>query len=164
MQKENGKDIVSDPVIQKLDLHASQQAQCLLTIQRAAYTVEAELIGSSAIPALTESLEALQQSGETVYGYWLDEQLAGAISYKREGTVLDIHRLVVHPAYFRRGIGKTLVSFVEQIEESITTIVVSTGARNIPAKRLYRQLGFVETGDKEIVPGLFITQFEKHLM
>lgn len=77
--------------------------------------------------------------------------------------MLDIHRLVVHPAYFRRGIGQALVRMVEQVEDGIKTIVVSTGAKNIPAKRLYRQLGYSEKGNKEVVPGLVITLFEKHL-
>jgi ribosomal protein S18 acetylase RimI-like enzyme len=149
--------------IGKLDLHDRHQVQHLLVIQRAASTIEAELIGSSAIPALTESREALQQCEETFYGSWIDDHLAGAISYKREGTVLDIHRLVVHPANFRRGIGQALVRMVEQVEDGITIIVVSTGAKNMPAKRLYWQLGCIEKGNKEVVPGLVITQFEKQL-
>ena len=130
-------------------------------MQRAAYAVEAELIGSNEIPPLKETLEALQQSGETFYGYWVDEYLVGAISYKRAATLLDIHRLVVHPAYFRRGIGKALVQWVEQVEPGIEHIVVSTGTKNIPAKSLYTQFGFVEQADKEVIPGLFITLFEK---
>ena len=77
--------------------------------------------------------------------------------------MLDIHRLVVHPAYFRRGIGQALVRMVEQVEDGIKTIVVSTGAKNIPATRLYWQLGYIEKENKEVVPGLVITLFEKHL-
>lgn len=147
--------------IGKFQLQNIQQAQLLLEVQRAAYLVEAELIGSSAIPALQEDLEALQSSDEIFYGYWLDGELAGAISYKREGEVLDIYRLVVHPGYFRRGIGKALVSFVEGVEEGIERIIVSTGSRNAPAKRLYEGLGFSEVGVKEVIPGLWITLFEK---
>ena len=138
-----------------------KQAEELLEVQRTAYLVEAELIGSFAIPALREGLETLQKSGETFYGYWIDEKLAGAIAYKREGKVLDIYRLVVHPNYFRRGIGKALVSFVEGVEEGIERIIVSTGSKNLPAKKLYEGLGFREIGEKEVIPGLWITLFEK---
>jgi ribosomal protein S18 acetylase RimI-like enzyme len=83
---------------------------------------------------------------------------------KRTSSILDIHRLVVHPAYFRRGIGKTLVQFVEQVEDGIETIIVSTGAKNVPAKRLYTQLGFVEKKEEEVIPGLIISLFEKNII
>jgi GNAT superfamily N-acetyltransferase len=138
-----------------------QQARQLLEVQRAAYFVEAELIGSRAIPALHEDLEALQRSDETFYGYWANECLVGAISYKKASELLDIHRLVVHPTSFRRGIGKALVQFVEQAEEDVERVIVSTGTKNLPARQLYTRLGFVEIGEKEVIPGLFITHFEK---
>ncbi|GHO62458.1 hypothetical protein KSC_013500 [Ktedonobacter sp. SOSP1-52] len=147
--------------IGKIHLQDMTQAQELLEMQRAAYLIEAELIGSFAIPALQEDLETLQNSDEIFYGYWIDDRLAGAISYKKEGGLLDIYRLVVHPSYFRRGIGKALVSFVEGVEEGRERIIVSTGARNLPAKRLYEGLGFSEIGEREVIPGLWITLFEK---
>lgn len=148
-------------MIHKIHLQDIQQARQLLEVQRAAYFVEAELIGSFAIPALHEDLQALQQSDETFYGSWVNERLVGAISYKKASGLLDIHRLVVHPAYFRQGIGKALVQFVEQVEDGLEKVIVSTGTKNLPAKQLYTQLGFVEVGEKEVIPGLFITLFEK---
>lgn len=151
-------------MIRRLHLQDMHQARQLLEVQRAAYLVEAELIGSFDIPPLHEDMETLQQTGETFYGYWVEEVLAGAISYKRTSSILDIHRLVVHPAYFRRGIGKNLVQFVEQVEDGIETIIVSTGAKNVPAKRLYTQLGFVEKKEEEVIPGLLISLFEKNII
>ncbi len=148
-------------MIHRIHLQDVQQARQLLEVQRAAYFVEAQLIGSFAIPALYEDLQALQQSDETFYGYWVNKCLVGAISYKKASELLDIHRLVVHPAFFRRGIGKALVQFVEQAEEHLERVIVSTGKKNLPAKQLYTQLGFVEIGEKEVIPGLFITLFEK---
>ncbi|WP_201373206.1 GNAT family N-acetyltransferase [Ktedonobacter robiniae] len=147
--------------IGKIYLQDMAQAKELLEMQRAAYLVEAELIGSFAIPALQEDLETLQNSDEIFYGYWIDHRLAGAISYKKEGGLLDIYRLMVHPRYFRRGIGKALVSFVEGVEEGIERIIVSTGARNLPAKKLYEGLGFRDIGEREVIAGLWITHFEK---
>ncbi|GHO46981.1 GNAT family N-acetyltransferase [Ktedonospora formicarum] len=148
-------------MIHRIHLQDVQQAKQLLEVQRAAYFVEAELIGSFAIPALHEDLQALQRCDETFYGYWVNERLVGAISYKKASELLDIHRLVVHPASFRRGIGKALVQFVEHAEEDMERVIVSTGTKNLPAKQLYTQLGFVEVGEKEVIPGLFITLFEK---
>jgi ribosomal protein S18 acetylase RimI-like enzyme len=147
-------------MITELDLQNPGHLHAIFTIQRAAYTIEAELIGSFEIPALHESLEDLQQSGEVFLGYWFNNQLAGAISSKCEGDVLDIHRLIVDPPFFRRGIGNALVqSIIAHTEPEIKTIIVSTGARNLPAKKLYTQLGFREQGDVEVIPNLWITQF-----
>lgn len=72
----------------------------LLALQKLSYRKEADLIGSDEIPPLHETLEALQASSETFYGYFLDGQLAGAISYKRGDDLLDIYRMMVHPAFF----------------------------------------------------------------
>jgi hypothetical protein len=38
---------------------------------------------------------------------------------------------------------------------------VSTGAKNIPAKNLYKLFGFQEINDIEVAPTIFITLFEK---
>jgi GNAT superfamily N-acetyltransferase len=40
---------------------------------------------------------------------------------------MDIHRLMVHPKHFRKGIAKLLLEFIESNEEDIETIIVSTG-------------------------------------
>jgi hypothetical protein len=51
-----------------LDLCDQPTASELLELQRRAYRVEAELIGSFAIPALHETLAELQRCGETFLG------------------------------------------------------------------------------------------------
>lgn len=149
-------------MIQEIDLANTAQAQELLTLQRASYQVEAELIGSFAIPGLTETLEELQNCGEKFYGYFIEENLAGAISFKLVDEILDIYRLVVAPAYFRRGIARALLDFLLEHEAGYTKVIVQTGSLNIPAKTLYEQAGFNQIGDKEVIPGLFVTLFEKH--
>lgn len=146
-----------------LDIHHLPTAQRLLTIQRAAYAIEAALIGSTHIPPLHETLEALQQSRETFYGCQMDEEIAGFISYVYEDTTLDIYRMAIHPAYFRRGIASALLSHVEQCEPQAARVIVSTGARNEPACQLYLRHGFHHIGDREVEPGLVVSLFEKAL-
>lgn len=135
-------------------------ARAVLELQRSSYAVEAEIIGSRALPPLFETLEELRYSSEDFHGYFLEESLVGAISTKKRGNILDIHRLFVGPDYFRRGIGSSLLRFVEGSGEW-EEITVSSGAKNEPAKRLYLSHGFVEAGEKEVVPGLFVIRFEK---
>jgi ribosomal protein S18 acetylase RimI-like enzyme len=147
----------------ELDVRDEAVAAEILKLQRAAYRHEAELIGSDAIPPLRETLEELQASGERFLGAFVDEQLAGVVSWKLDGGVLDIHRLAVAPAVFRRGIGTALVRAVLGAEPSAARAVVQTGALNAPAKALYAREGFREAGEREVAPGLRVTLFERGL-
>ena len=150
-------------MIKDLDLSHERQVLEILDLQRASYAVEAELIGSFDIPALEDTADTLRRCGENFCGFFAEGRLVGAISYKRGDDILDIHRLVVHPDHFRKGIARALVEHIEGIAGTADRIVVSTGAKNVPAKRLYRSLGFEETREAEAGPGLRITFFEKSL-
>ncbi|MDP4128036.1 MAG: GNAT family N-acetyltransferase, partial [Bacillota bacterium] len=82
------------------------------------------------------------------------------ISSVRPGKGLDICRLVVHPEFFRRGIGGNLLRKIEELEDP-ELITVATGTMNKPAKELYRSLGFVAQEELEVAPGILITCFQK---
>jgi ribosomal protein S18 acetylase RimI-like enzyme len=150
-------------LIRRLDLSSEVEAAELLALQKTSYTVEAELIGSSDIPPLKETLWDLMHCGEAFYGCFKRGRLVGAISYKKQGDVLDVHRLVVHPDRFRRGIGRSLVLHLENVEGTAGKILVSTGAKNYPARKLYLGLGFRESAEAEVAPGLYVSFFEKEL-
>ena len=150
-------------MIKDLDLSDESRVLEILDLQRASYAVEAELIGSSDIPPLKDTADTLRLCGETFSGFFAGGRLVGAISYKRGDGVLDIHRLVVHPDHFRKGIARALVEHVAEFAGSADRIIVSTGTKNTPAKRLYRSLGFEEIREAEVAPGLRVTFFEKRL-
>ena len=133
----------------------------LLPLQRRSYRVEADLIGSDAIPPLHESLADLMACGERFLGAFDGEHLVGAVGYRVGDDVLDIHRLVVDPGAFRRGIGRALVRAVQELESGPSRVVVQTGAANGPAKALYLQEGFDPLDVFEPIPGLAIARFEK---
>jgi ribosomal protein S18 acetylase RimI-like enzyme len=139
--------------IEPLDLAAGGLAEELVTLQRAAYRVEAELIGSELLPVLHEGADQLRASGETFLGARAEGRLVGAVSYKRlgDGTV-DIHRLVVDPAAFRRGVATALLDALEARERDATHLTVGTGAENAPARALYERRGFTAT-EERVVPG-----------
>ena len=146
-------------MIRRLDLSDDATAASVLALQRAAYAVEAELIGSDAIPGLHESLDELRDSSEEFVGIFEDGELVAALAYEVTPEVLDISRLVVAPSAFRRGLGEQLVRWVlDAVPRPIT--IVSTGSRNAPAIALYAKLGFAEVGQAEPVPGLAVTRFE----
>jgi ribosomal protein S18 acetylase RimI-like enzyme len=146
-----------------LDLADASVAARVLELQRRSYEVEARLIGSDRIPPLHESLEELQACGETFLGAYVEGRLAAVVSWRFDGTTIDIHRLAVLPEFFRRGIGVALLRAALASESKARRAIAQTGAANDPAKQLYRGEGFVELGDREVLPGLWITQFERRL-
>lgn len=144
----------------------------LIEVQRAAYAVEARLIGSDAIPALHETVDDLRaaglqwlvvrsarggrSAGGSPHQHESPGRVLGAIGFTQAGGTVDIDRLVVHPDAFRGGIGRALVA-AAIVGASVVT--VSTGRDNPPARRLYESLGFQHTGDVEVVPGLWVSRY-----
>jgi ribosomal protein S18 acetylase RimI-like enzyme len=145
-----------------LDNTNIEAAEQIIKLQKASYIVEAELIGFMQIPPLLELPEDIQNSREIYYGYFVEADLAGIISYTVEKDVLDICKVAVHPDFFKRGIATKLIKLVEQTD-GINSIIVSTGLKNSPAVNLYTSLGFVETHVCEVEKGIFIINFEKQL-
>lgn len=128
----------------------------LLRIQHAAYAAEATLLGDDRIPPLHESLSDLLARPLRWLGACDGPLLVGALGFTG-GTAADVDRLIVDPAHHRRGIGRALVRAV--VDRS-ATVTVSTGRDNAPARALYADLGFGHTGDKEVLPGLWVSTFE----
>ncbi len=128
----------------------------LLDVQHAAYAVEARLIGDDRIPALAEDLAALVAADLD----WLvatgdDGTVLGALGSRDTGDVVEIDRLVVDPAAARRGTGRALVA-AALAGAAGRRVTVSTGRDNLPARRLYAQAGFRETGERQVLPGLWV--------
>lgn len=105
-------------------------------------------------------MEELIESRETFFGYFIGEELAGAISFTNDNNELTICRMVVDPNHFRKGIAQALLKFIEKEHPDLTMMKVSTGKDNAPAKSFYLKNGFILVGDLEVVPGLYISNFE----
>ena len=144
-------------MIRPLDLGDAATVRALVALQRAAYAVEARLLGHDGIPALHETEAELAASGETFLGAERDGEIVGAISYRHSGDTVDIHRLVVHPGAFRQGIAGRLLDALPQAAR----YVVSTGAANAPARALYERRGFRVVREREVAPGLRIVELER---
>lgn len=136
-------------------------ARVLLSVQQAAYTVEASIIGDDRIPPLRETLDELRATPLRWLGAFDDRRLIGAIARSEDHSEVDIHRLVVDPAAHRRGAGRALVSEVIALAGRRRT-VVSTGRANLPARALYEGLGFVLVDEEQVIPGMWITRYARH--
>jgi GNAT superfamily N-acetyltransferase len=130
----------------------------LLALQHAAYAVEAALIGDDRIPPLREDLAGLRAAPLRWTGAFLADRLAGAVAWTDDGALVDVHRLVVAPSAARRGLGSVLVRSVLAVAGA-RPAVVATGRGNAPARALYERLGFRATGDREVLPNLWLTAY-----
>lgn len=150
-------------MIRKLDLKNPETAKCILELQIASYSIEADIIRFNDIPPLKDTVESINKCDEIFYGYYINDVLAGIISYKIKEKVIDIHRVAIHPLFFRMGIANNLINFIEGLENSINKVTVSTGKENLPAVNLYLRNGYKRKNDIEICKGMYITEFEKDL-
>jgi len=150
-------------MIKKLDMHCEETVKEVLALQTISYQIEAEIINNYEIPPLKDNIKTLMNCDEKFYGYLIGDAIAGIMSYKIIEKVLDIHRLAIHPEYFRRGIAGKLIEFSETIDESVEKVVVCTGKKNKPAVNLYLLSGFVMIEDISVKEGLVLTRFEKKL-
>ncbi|MGF7056950.1 GNAT family N-acetyltransferase [Brassicibacter mesophilus] len=150
-------------MIKKLNLNDTETVKRVLELQIASYKVEADILGFYEIPPLKDTIDSLKKCDEIFYGYHIRDALAGIISYKTINDTLDIHRVAVHPNFFRIGVGGKLVDYVEGNERAINRIIVCTGNMNIPAVSLYLKKGYKKINDIEVSKGIYLTQFEKIL-
>lgn len=147
-------------MIVRLNTKDKLQAEQIVNLQKKAYAVEAELIGSYAIPGLRETTYDIMRSDEIFYGYLIEDSLAGLISYKIDNNIMDIYRVAIQPDFFRRGIARKLLQFIEDSNE-VEKIIVATGALNKPAISLYESFGFEKNDCFETPEGIIIQTFGK---
>ena len=143
-----------------VDHHDQRVAAALVRLQRTSYWVEAQLIGTDAIPPLHESADAVAALELTFLAIEDESELVGAVGYAVADGVLDIDRLMVHPKRFREGLGSRLLDAVlDQVPHERG--VVSTGQGNHPARRLYERAGFVHCADVAVTPTLVVSHYER---
>ncbi|MEU6731033.1 GNAT family N-acetyltransferase [Nonomuraea wenchangensis] len=145
-------------IIKTVSPHDDPLGGELLAVQKAAYAVEAELIGDDRIPPLHESLAELRARDLRWLAAFDGGALSGAVAWAESADELDIDRLVVAPSMARRGIGRALVEAV-LARAGGRRVVVSTGRDNVPARRLYEGLGFTLLGETEVIPKLWIAGY-----
>ena len=133
----------------------------MVEIQRAAYAIEATIIGDDVIPPLHETLAELQAAPLTFLGASCDHVLAGVLGYRRDRDTVDIDRLAVDPAFFRRGLATKLLRELFVRERDATRFTASTGFGNQPAIDLYERFEFHRVGVAEPLPGVRIVLLER---
>ena len=117
-------------------------ARAIVALQKPAYAVEAALIGYDQMPGPIESPAAVAALNLTMLGAFDDGQLAGILGYQRIADVVDVDRVTVNTAHFRKGIGRRLLEALHERESTAIRFEVSTGSANHAAIALYTGAGY----------------------
>ncbi|MCB2411721.1 GNAT family N-acetyltransferase [Demequina sp. TTPB684] len=144
---------MSDDLDVRIDRIGHDHAGELLTVRRAAFVVEAQLYNDPHIPALTQTLEQLEEdlASEDVVtlGAWYGPRLVGSIRVGLEGDKATIGRLAVVPDMQARGIGtKLLFAVLAYLPDTTTEVWVFTGQNSKHNIALYNKAGYEHQFDE----------------
>lgn len=131
-------------MIELLDHHAEDVALQIHKVFQRAYKVEAQLVGASEFPPLQRSVAHIRSARSNFLGQWAESGLSVVLEYSLGAAHLGIDSLVVHPRYFRRGLGSEILRSLLD-SAAWQTADVETAAMNHPAIALYEKFGFAES-------------------
>jgi len=140
-------------LIQTLNHNDQQIAQVIRSVFQDSYPIEAKLLNAKDFPPLKRTLEEFLDSKNVFYGFYKEKKLAGVVEVKAEENNTHIQSLVVHPDFFRQGIGSAMVQFVLDTYTT-KTITVETGLANEPAKDLYYGFHFRRVREYDTEEGI----------
>ena len=130
-------------------------ASVLLDLQRQAFEIEAQFIGTREIPPLQQDDESLASFRGSWLMAWDGTTLVGAAAWTETGDQVELDKVMVHPSAHRRGIASALIAQVVERTPG-RDIVVTTGRDNPPGIAMYTRNGFVAEGDEEVPPGIWL--------
>lgn len=126
-------------------LRADQEdAQFILDIQKVAYLSEAKTYNNFQIEPLTESLYQMKEDFQKkiFLKAILNGEIVGSVrGYEGENTCY-VERLMTHPDYQKRGIGKNIMIELEKYFPSCKRFQLYTGSLSLGNIRLYESLGY----------------------
>jgi ech hydrogenase subunit C len=116
----------------------------ILALQKVAYQSEAEIYGDDSLPALQQTLDDLQNDFALMVFIKavVNGKIIGAVRGFVEGQTAYLRRVVVHPYFRRRGIGRRLLDEIEKAFPNVTRFEAKTGHQS--KRNLYQltQRGF----------------------
>jgi ribosomal protein S18 acetylase RimI-like enzyme len=146
-------------MIKRLNNKNVEVAKIMQVVFQASYKIEARLLNAIDFPPLKRPLENYIECDNIFYGYFKNNNLAAVIEIIVAMEYIHIRSLVVSPKFFRQGIAKQLMEFTLNTFDS-NVFVVETGVDNVPASKLYLNLGFKEVKQWDTDYGIPKVKFE----
>jgi ribosomal protein S18 acetylase RimI-like enzyme len=140
-----------------------EDAEAILTLQKLAYQSEAILYNDQSLPPLRQTLDELRAEWETntILKAVEGEHIVGSVRAYQDGDTCHIGRLMVHPDFQGRGIGKALMRAIEDHFAVVRRFELFTGAKSEGNIRLYQSLGYTIFLSKTLSDQVTLVYMEK---
>lgn len=141
----------------------SEDLPAILELQNLCYQENALRYGDFNIPPLKQTINDLhvEFSKSLFLKYVLEDQIIGSVrAFEREGTCF-IGKLIVHPEYQNRGIGKQLMKEIESRYKLAYRFELFTGYKDEKNLYFYEKLGYREFKSERINENLYLVYMEK---
>lgn len=135
----------------------------ILILQKLVYQSEAEICNDYEIPPLTQTLEGIREDykNQIILKAVTDRKIIGSIRAYEKDKVCYIGRLIVHPDYQNKGIGKILMKNIEKHFYKCSTYSLFTGKNSLKNLYFYNSLGYQQTKEKKVNEKLIFIYLEK---
>ncbi|TYQ17958.1 UNVERIFIED_CONTAM: putative acetyltransferase [Acetivibrio alkalicellulosi] len=145
-----------------LSLANKEDFEDILSLQKLAYKSEAEIYGDFSIPPLKQTLDELLKEGEDsiILKYVEDGKIVGSVRAIEKNGTCYIGRLIVHPDYQNKGIGKKLMSEIEK-QYSGLRYELFTGHLSNKNLAIYKKLGYHIFKTEKVNDRLSLVYMEK---
>lgn len=147
-----------------IEVASIQDAESILALQKLAYVSEAEIYNDFDIGPLIETLDALNCDfrKQVFLKASVSGRIVGSVrGYLAHGTC-HIGRLIVHPDFQNRGIGKQLMNEIESFFKNAKRYELSTGHKSERNLYLYQKLGYSAYKTERVHENLVLVFLEKH--
>ena len=138
----------------------------IFNLQKLAFQIQAEIYNDYTIPPLIQTYEEIQTDflSHIYLKAMINEKIVGSVRGSKEGETCHIGRLIVHPDFQNKGIGKKLMSEIESYFKGIERYELFTGHKSEKNIYLYKKLGYKVFKIEPINENLKHIYFEKYIL
>ncbi|MDI6713049.1 MAG: GNAT family N-acetyltransferase [Anaerosomatales bacterium] len=152
------------PANQAIIARATVDDAEILALIKRAFAPVARQYGVPSLPPLDETLaeHLARYEDSVVFKATYDGAIVGSVQGRLDSDgVCHVARLVVDPAFQRRGIGRALMVALERSLPQARRFELFTGHQSEETIRLYRSLGYQETRRQRQSDALTLVWLEK---
>ncbi len=137
----------------------------ILGLQKTAYQSELEIYGDDSLPALQQTLEEMQKEFDRPGQVFVKTVINGKIIGSMRGYPLNdtayLSRVLVHPYFRSRGIGRRLVEETEKVFPNVKRFEVKTGHKSDRNLFQFRAQGYEQFKTEPFTPAITWVYLQK---
>ena len=144
---------------------AAEDMAEILELQKAAFRSEAELYNNFKIEPLIQTLESISSDfAEYVFlKAVFNDKIVGSVKARITPEGCWIGRLIVHPDFQNKGIGRRLMLEIEKQFNEVKSFLLCTGYKSFKNISLYESIGYKKADQTtdEGLPGIHLVKMIK---